>query len=249
MIPSGNQILITGGASGIGLELAKRFVADGNQVAICGRDRDRLEAANQSVPQLRIIVADISKEDDRQRLRETMDAELPNLNVLINNAGTLKVCDLTDPSYLHQLQGEIATNFFGPLSLTSHLLPRLRAQHTALIVNITTGYVFVPSARTASYSATKTALHVMTKALRYQLRNTGIRVVEVMPPAVDTQMASHYKGAEMSAQDAARAIHRRPLKNEADIVVGLSRVPQFLGRAFPELSFRLLNYLESGESK
>jgi uncharacterized oxidoreductase len=249
MLRSENQILITGGASGIGLELAKLFVADGNQVAICGRDRDRLEAANHSVPQLRIIVADISKEDDRQRLRETMDAELPNLNVLINNAGTLKVCDLTDPSYLLQLQNEIATNLFGPLSLISHLLPSLRAQPTALVVNVTTGYVFVPSARTAPYSATKTALHVMTKALRYQLRDTGIRVVEVMPPAVDTQMASHYKGSKMSAQDAARIIHRRLLKNETEIVVGLSRLPRFLGRAFPELSFRLLNHLESDENK
>ncbi len=249
MLRSGNQILITGGASGIGLELAKLFAADGNQVAICGRDSDRLEAAKQSVPQLRTIVADIGKEDDRQRLRDTIDAELPNLNVLINNAGTLKVCDLTDPSYLLQLQNEIATNFFGPLSLTSHLLPRLQAQPSAVVVNVTTGYVFFPSARTAPYSATKTALHVMTKALRYQLRDTGIQVVEVMPPAVDTQMASHYKGSKMSAEHAARTIHRRLLKNEAQIVVGLSRVPQFLGRAFPELSFRLLNHLELDESK
>jgi uncharacterized oxidoreductase len=249
MLRSGNQILITGGASGIGLELAKLFAADGNQVAICGRDRDRLEAANQSVPQLRTIVADISKEDDRQRLRVTMDAELPNLNVLINNAGTVKVCDLTDSSYLLQLQNEIATNFFGPLSLTMHLLPRLQAQPSAVVVNVTTGYVFVPSARTAPYSATKTALHVMTKALRYQLRGTGIQVVEVMPPAVDTQMASHYRGSKMRAEHVARTIHRRLLKNEAEIVVGLSRLPQFLGRAFPELSFRLLNHLELDESK
>lgn len=249
MLRSGNQILITGGATGIGLELAKLFVADGNQVAICGRDRDRLEAANHSVPQLRTVVADISKEDDRQRLRETMDAECPNLNVLINNAGTLKVCDLKDPSYLLQLQDEIATNFFGPLSLTSHMLPRLRAQPSAFVVNVTTGYVFIPSAKTAPYSATKTALHVMTRALRYQLRDTGVRVVEVMPPAVDTQMASHYKGSKMSAENAARRIHRRLLKKKPEIVVGISRLSQFLGAAFPELSFRLLNHLESDESK
>lgn len=245
MLRSGNQVLITGGASGIGLELAKLFVADGNQVAICGRDRDRLEAANHLIPQLRTIVADVSKEDDRQRLRETMDAELPNLNLLINNAGTLKVCDLTDPSYLLQLQNEIGTNLFGPLSLTSHLLPRLQAQAAGLIVNVTTGYVFVPSARTAPYSATKTALHVMTKALRYQLRNTGIRVVEVMPPAVDTRMASHYKGSKMSAEHAAKIIHRQLFKRKTEIVIGLSRLPQFLGRAMPELAFKLLNHLES----
>ena len=241
MTPSGNTALITGGATGIGFALAKRLIETGNTVIICGRNQAKLEAACTGLPQLTALRADVTNGTDREALLAHITQRFPQFNVLVNNAGIIHVSDLTDPAHIQELESEIATNLLAPVALTTLLLPILRAQPSATIVNITTGYVFLPSARAATYSATKTALHVLTRALRFQLRSTNVRVVEVMPPAVDTAMALSGSGPKLSPDAVANTIHRGLTRGDREIVIGLSRVGRLLGRAAPELGFALMN--------
>ncbi len=246
---SGNTVLITGGASGIGLALARQLAAAGNSVVVCGRDQAKLDAACAAVPQLTAIRADVADPAGRKALVAELAARFPALNVLVNNAGLLHVSDLTQPAHVQHLEAELAINLVAPVALASLLLPALRRQPAATIVNVTSGYVFLPSARTAPYSATKAALRVMTRALRFQLGKSGVRVVEVMPPAVDTAMASHNSGGKMTPDALARQIVRGLHRNQDEIVVGLSRVSQVLARVAPDAGFTMMNRAEAKAAK
>jgi uncharacterized oxidoreductase len=234
MTPNENTALI-------GFALAKRLIGTGNTVIICGRDQAKLDAACARLPQLTALRADVTNETDREALLAHIRQRFPKFNVLVNNAGIIHVSDLTNPAHIHELQSEIATNLLAPVALTTLFLPTLRVQPSAIIVNITTGYVFLPSARAATYSATKTALHVMTRALRFQLRSTNVRVVEVMPPAVDTAMALSGSGRKLSPDTVANIVLRGLTRGDKEIAIGLSRVGKFLGRVAPELAFTLMN--------
>jgi uncharacterized oxidoreductase len=249
MKPQGNTVLITGGASGIGLALAKLFVDSQNTVIVCGRDQAKLDSARSAISQLITIRVDVSDPASREALAGQVKARFPALNVLINNAGTVNVTDLKDSGFLLALEREVATNFVGPVALTALLTPALISQASALIVNVTTGYVFLPGARTAAYSATKTALHVMTKALRFQLRQTNVRVVEVMPPPIASAMSDHYVGKKGSPEDAAKTIFAGLLRDRQEIVFGVSRIAQLAGRLFPEMGFRMVNDEEEKSAK
>ena len=245
MNSTGNTVLITGGASGIGLALAKRLLASGNQVAVCGRDRGRLDAAQAALPGLLTIQADVAHPASRDALVAQVQSRLPSLNVLVNNAGLLHVCDMTAPSHVGELADEIAVNLMAPVHLISALLPAMRRHASCTVANVSSGYVFLPSARTPLYSATKTALHVYTRSLRYQLAGSGIQVTEVMPPATDTAMARHYAGAKMSTEQVARHIVEGLVGGRDEIVIGVSRWAKLLARAAPGTAFTLLNRAES----
>lgn len=249
MKPGGNTVLITGGASGIGFALARRLIGQDNTVIVCGRDQAKLDAAHVALPKLVAIRADVADAASRRALADEVSAKFPSLNMLINNAGLLHVSDLTRPGHVKELEAEVATNLIAPVAMTSLLLPLLRRQRMAAIVNVTTGYVFLPSARTAPYSATKSALHAMTRSLRFQLRSTSIRVIEVMPPAVDTAMASHYAGAKATPDFIAGRILRGLARDQDQIVIGVSRLARFLARAAPDIGFMLMNQAEEKASR
>lgn len=121
----------------------------------------------------------------------------------------------------------------------------MRRHASCTVANVSSGYVFLPSARTPLYSATKTALHVYTRTLRYQLAGSGVQVTEVMPPATDTAMASHYSGAKMPTEQVARHIFEGLVNGRDEIVIGVSRWAQVLARAAPAAAFKLLNRAES----
>ncbi len=243
MRATGNTILVTGGTSGIGLALA-RSLADGNTVIVCGRDAARLEAAR-AVPGLVAISADVAEPADRVSLVARLATDHPGLNVVVNNAGRLSVCDPASPEIARTLESELATNVIAPVALTAMLLPTLRRARAATIVNVTTGYVYLPSVRVASYSASKAALRVMTRTLRFSLKGTGIRVVEVMPPAVDTAMARDYPGAKMSAEAVAVAIRSGLIAGRSEIVIGMSRAARVLARLAPGIAFAAMNRTEA----
>ena len=137
MKPSGNTVLITGGASGIGLELARRLIVSGNTVVVCGRDAHKLDLAGQAVPGLQTIQADVADATSRAALIAALEARLPALNVLVNNAGTVNVSAVTDADFILKLRSEIDTNFVGPVALIHELLPLLARQTEATIANIT----------------------------------------------------------------------------------------------------------------
>lgn len=185
----GHTILITGGGSGIGLALAKRFAAAGSQVILCGRRPDVLALAQKECPSALTVVADVESETGRTTLFEQVTRKFPALNVVINNAGVQK----RPPSYLQpqswaETAQEIAINLEAPIHLAMLFAPFLAKKSEAAIMNVTSGLAFSPLAFMPVYCATKAALHSFTLSLRHQLSGTSISVVEIAPPAVRTDL-------------------------------------------------------------
>lgn len=185
-----NTILITGGATGIGFALAKRFIALDNTVIICGRREEKLEAAKNALHDLHTICADISKADDRKMLRERIDADFGGINVLVNNAGIQRAIDLKNGiDGLTDADEEIEINFKSQVYMSLEFIPSLLKKKSAAIINVSSGLGFAPLANFPIYSATKAGVHSFTMSLRAQLMSTPIRVFEVIPPAVhDTEL-------------------------------------------------------------
>jgi len=184
-----NTVLITGGGSGIGLALARLFAARGNTVIAAGRREDVLAAAQKAIPGLQTIRADVSGEAGRIELAKEAAARFPALNVLVNNAGIQQHPEpLLQPQDWSAHRAEIAVNLEAPVHLTMLLLPHLAKAAQAAIVNVTSGLAFVPIAAMSTYCLTKAGLHSFTQSLRHQLRDTKIGVVEIAPPAVDTDL-------------------------------------------------------------
>jgi uncharacterized oxidoreductase len=189
MNTSGNTILITGGTSGIGLALAEACIKAGNQVIICGRGEERLQKAVKKLPGLHAKKCDISRAEERSALFEWAAANYPGLNVLVNNAGIQRQIDFLKGA--HELldgEDEIETNFRAPIHLSALFIPHFERQKQAAIVNISSGLGFIPIAILPVYCATKAATHSFSVSLRHQLRQTSIKVFEIIPPTVDTEL-------------------------------------------------------------
>ncbi|TYL42916.1 SDR family oxidoreductase [Dickeya sp. ws52] len=182
---TGNTILITGGGSGIGLGLAAAFYRRGNQVIIAGRHETTLRQAAALFPGMVWRVLDQRDPLAVSAFVAQLTQDYPALNVLINNAGIQRHEDLTQPDP-QLINDTISTNLLGPLWLTSALTPHLLEQSQAAVLNVTSELAFLPQALTPTYCASKAALHSYTEALRCQLRQTSVRVVEIIPPWVQT---------------------------------------------------------------
>ncbi|MEO7910596.1 MAG: SDR family oxidoreductase [Roseiflexaceae bacterium] len=186
---TGNTILITGGGSGIGRGLAESFHALGNQVIIAGRRQQALDETTAANPGMKSAILDVEDAGVIRAFAARLTKDYPALNVLINNAGIMRAENLlTQPEDLADMEATIVTNLFGPLRLTAALLSHLQKQPQATIINLSSGLAFVPLALTPTYSATKAAIHSYTQALRFQLRETTIQVIELIPPAVATDL-------------------------------------------------------------
>jgi uncharacterized oxidoreductase len=186
----GNTILITGGSAGIGLALAKELVGLGNEVIVTGRSADKLEAARNEVPGIQTFQSDAADPDAVKALAAHIDANYPELNVLVNNAGVFIPRNHTGPSKdLSELTSEIDINFAGPVRTVSVLIDRLKANR-GTIINVSSGLAFVPLQLSPIYCATKAAMHSYTISLRQQLKDQGIEVIELMPPAVKTALTA-----------------------------------------------------------
>jgi uncharacterized oxidoreductase len=185
---TGNTILITGGGSGIGRGLAKELHALGNQVVIAGRRRQALEETTAANPGMKSLILDIEDPAAIRAFAAQVATEFPALNVLINNAGIMRAEDLLEQKDLTDAEAIVTTNLLGPIRLTAALLPHLRKQPRAAIVNVSSGLAFLPLALTPTYCATKAAIHSYTESLRYQLRGTPIEVLELIPPYVQTYL-------------------------------------------------------------
>jgi uncharacterized oxidoreductase len=185
---AGHTVLVTGGASGIGSAIAARFLAAGSEVIICGRRKDKLHEAQSKHPKLRTHVCDVEHPSGRVALCEWAVREFPKLDVLVNNAGIQQRPTLADEPEWEHVHREIAINFDAPVHLTILFIPHLRKQERPAIINVTSGLAFLPRAEVPVYCATKAAMHSFTQSLRFQLRETPIKVVEIVPPAVDTDL-------------------------------------------------------------
>ena len=186
---TGNTILITGGGTGIGRGLAEAFHKAGNQVIVAGRRVGALAEMVAANSGMMSAALDLADPEAIQAFADRVPAEMPGLNVLINNAGIMQTEDaLAEPFDLSACEATIAINLMGPIRLTAALLPHLRRQEAAAIVNVTSGLAFVPRADTPTYSATKAAMHSYTQSLRFLLRQTPVQVIELAPPLVATDL-------------------------------------------------------------
>ncbi len=190
MQTTGNTVLITGATSGIGSAFAKEFLQSGNKVIICGRRQNRLADIQQQYKEIITHVSDIAESKHREKLAAWIINNYPAVNVLINNAGIQLLTDLTKPVDLPRVNSEVETNFIAPIHLSSLFAQHLATKKEAAIINISSGLAFVSLSFMPVYCATKAAIHSLTLSLRHQLQNTSIKVFEIIPPAVDTELGS-----------------------------------------------------------
>ncbi len=188
---SGNTILITGGTSGIGPEMTRQLVAAGNKVLICGRRIERLQEIKKEYPPVEISECDVAVASDREALFSWVAEHFPEVNILVNNAGVQLHTNLTQPVDVKQIALETETNFIAPVHLASLFAQHLSSKPQAAIINVPSGLAFAPLAFMPVYCATKAAIHSLSLSLRHQLKNTSVKVFEVIPPSVDTELGHH----------------------------------------------------------
>jgi len=187
-IKGNNTILITGGGSGIGRGLAEAFHKLGNTVIIAGRRKATLNAVTAANPGIFSEVVDVQKTGKLKAFATKIAAKYPKLNVLINMAGIAKAEKLNEAPDYDAIDSTIATNLTAPLHLTAAMLPLLKRQPEATIMTVSSGLAFTPLVLTPTYCATKAAMHSWSLSLRYQLKDTAVRVLELVPPYVQTEL-------------------------------------------------------------
>ena len=182
---SNNKILITGGASGIGLGMTERFLEENNTVIICGRRESVLKEVADKNPSVITKVCDLSNEAERVALYDWIATEHSDLNVLVNNAGIQNWINISDTDFFKRAKEEIVTNIEAPIHLMALFcnLPSLKT-----ILNVTSGLSFAPLAKVPVYSATKAFFHSFTRSAQYLLKQKNIEVIEVIPPALNTDL-------------------------------------------------------------
>lgn len=210
---TGNTILITGGGSGIGRGLAEAFHALGNQVIISGRRQNVLDEVTAANPGMKALTVDMADGASIQAFAAKVAAENPALNVLVNMAGIMVNENLqTQTEPLDVMEATVATNLVGPMRLTAALLPTLRNQPNPVVMTVTSGLAYVPLAMTPTYCATKAAIHSYTESLRYQLKDTPVQVIELIPPYVQTTLMGERQASDPNAM---------PLKDYIDETIAL----------------------------
>lgn len=188
---NGNTILITGGASGIGFAFAERFLKLGNKVIVCGRNREKLQKAKDQYPELIVSDCDVTKESERIEMFDWIMSEHPDVNVLVNNAGIQQRYNILTSNAKEEwsyYKKEIDSNIEAPFHFAMLFAPYFASKDYAAILNVSSGLAFTPMAIAPIYSATKAAVHSFTMSIRHQLENTAIEVIEIAPPAVNTDL-------------------------------------------------------------
>lgn len=187
---SGNTVLITGGGTGIGLALAVRFLNAGSRVIIVGRRVEKLNEAKALHPELITHACDISDENERKALFAWVTKEYPQINVLINNAGIQRAINLSKAGDdWGKYKSEVATNFEAPIHLSMLFAPYFMEKENTAIINVSSRLGIMPAVWVPIYTSTKAGMHFFTRSLRLQLANTGVKVYEILPPMVDTDLA------------------------------------------------------------
>lgn len=246
MKTSNNTILITGGGSGIGFELAKSLSENGNKVIITGRSKERLEKAVSKLKDVDFIQADVTDPEDVDRLVQVIKDEFPTLNILVNNAGNAFYYKLSDDNAnaFGKASDEIGTNYLSVIRLTEKLLPILRQNASAAVANVSSIVAFVPGITLPTYAASKAALHSYSRALRLTLERNAddIKVFELMPPLVNTEFSKEIGGENgMDPKDVAQSLVDGFANDTYEIRPGMTADLYQLYLSSPESALSALN--------
>jgi uncharacterized oxidoreductase len=241
----GKTVLITGGASGIGLEAAKQFLANGASVTITGRNQAKLDEARKLYPAITAIRSDVSDAVDAQKLFKQVK-QLGGIDILYNNAGVL-----TDPvnlgvandRHFEDAAYEMNVNYLGVIRLNNLFIDMLKSRKDSAIINTTSLLSYVPSLLEATYAASKVALQFYTKALRKHLQiiNSDLKIFELLPPVVATDMVASRNDKKMTAENLVKALIAGLKNDQLTIRVGDTKALYFLNRISPDTAFGLVN--------
>ena len=237
-------VLVTGGGSGIGLEIARQLDENGNRIIITGRNEAKLAKAVSQLKNAVAIPCDVSNEKDVLNLVTRIKKDFSDLSILVNNAGLCYVHQLHDGAdTVAYAQAEMSTNYFSVVRLVNHLLPLLTLQKEAAVVNVTSIVVFAAGAAISTYSASKAALHSYTQVLRHTLKETSVKVFELMPPLVNTDMAKEIGGEQrgIPPNQVAERLHAALQRDEFEIHVGMTADLYKIFLSSPQHAFNVLN--------
>lgn len=235
------RVIVTGGGTGIGLAVARAFAAEGATVFITGRRARPLEEAAASQPAFVPVVCDVTVDDQVIALKQTVDAA-GGADVLVNNAGVMALFKIIDGYPLEEQMREIEIDAVAPIRMIQHFLPSM-LKRDATIINVSSGLAYVPFANAPVYSAAKVFVHAYTQCLREQLRGTSVRVVELLPPVVDTPLAQGIETPfpRMPPEKLAAALMHGLGRGHAEIAPGISTPLKWMSRLLPTIAFRQMN--------
>lgn len=231
----GKLALVTGGSDGIGREIALQLQAGGADVIVTGRSTQKLQAM--AALGFGTIASDLSQEAGIDAVVNGVAGK--PLALLVNNAGVGSAYELDQPETLESAAHCVRTNLDAPIALCTRLLPTLRAQPEAAIVNVTSGLAIAPSTG-AVYCATKAALRSYTQSIRQLLKNSNVRVIEALPPVVETSMTAARAGKKMSAHDCAAEIVRGIRTGKSEINAGMVKILKLVHSISPALARRIM---------
>lgn len=240
-----STILITGGTSGIGLELVKQLTELGSTIIVTGRKLDALNETKKQFPNVYTFQSDVSNPRDIEKLHKEITLQFPDLNILINNAGLMRLIDVQDQSLdLENINREIATNLSGTIQMVHQFLPHLLKQKSAAIVNVSSGIAFMSYSAAPIYSATKAGVRAYTQSLRLQLEDTNVKVFEMIPPGVKTKLQDDWvkqpnESMMMNADDMVKVAINGMLKDKKELKPLAINIIKFASRLMPNV---LLNF-------
>lgn len=239
-----NQIIvITGGATGIGLALVKHFIAD-NQVISIDRNLQKIETLQKQVPKVKSIKADISKKEETNEAIKQISKDYGKIDMLINNAGIGKYYNFEktmETELIEIVESEITTNFISPIILSKKCLLLLSKSNSPKIVFISTGLAYMPDAGSPTYCSSKAGLHFFAMSLRHQLKDTKIKVIEVLPAAVDTDFSKGIDVPKISTEKFVKSFISKLGKGQTTINIGMAVVLNKISRFFPTFAFNIIN--------
>jgi uncharacterized oxidoreductase len=238
-----NTILITGGTSGFGLEFTKQFLQLGNTVIITGRNETKLAETKKLYPAVHTYQSDVSDPNAIKTLFEKIITQFPALNIIINNAGEMRIINLHDTTIsLENITQEVEINLMGPIRMVQQFLPHLKAKKNAAIVNVTSGLALTPFPISPIYGATKSGLRSYTKSLRVQLKNTTVKVFELVAPGASTPLNDKFTNVDgfdsknnISPEKVVAEAIKGMANDKLEIYPGISKVLKIMTRIIPNV--------------
>ncbi|MFZ0545550.1 MAG: SDR family oxidoreductase [Candidatus Promineifilaceae bacterium] len=232
-----NTVLITGGSSGIGLALAKKFLAEGNEVIITGTNAEKLSNVRQALPGIKVEAANMMDTNALEHLVE----KYPDVNILINNAGVQYNYSFPDQdASIDLVNNELQTNLVGPVQLITLMLPHLLSKREAAVINVTSSLGVIPKQSAPVYCGSKAGLHIFTRTLRWQLESTNVKVFELIPPLVETKMTEGRGKRKITPDTLVEEFWPHFSRDNYEVRIGLTKLLFTIQRFAPSVAERMV---------